>query len=83
MSYTIYSKDNCHFCKRAKQLLDEKNMQYKEINLDPINKREEYDNVVPGLKEKTSQSTFPFIFMDDKFIGGYSELVLKLLTDDK
>ena len=31
---TVYTKDLCGFCHAAKKYLDEKNLEYKEINID-------------------------------------------------
>ena len=65
---TIYSADWCPYCNRAKKLLENKNIPYKEINVD----QEE------GAREKiiaqTGMKTIPQIFIGDHFVGGFSEL---------
>ena len=65
----IYSSVWCPFCYRAKRLLDQKGVGYKEIEVS--------DN--PNLKsEMLSRSdgryTVPQIFIDGKGIGGSDEL---------
>lgn len=69
---TVYSKPGCIYCDKTKQFLDENNVKYKMISLQPGTT--EYDNVVWRLKNDTGHKTFPFIFINDKFIGGYKEL---------
>lgn len=65
---TIYSADWCPYCVRAKRLLDGKGITYEEINVDrEPGKREE-------LSRQTGHKTIPMIFINERFIGGYSEL---------
>lgn len=64
----IYTWGHCPYCVRAKNLLSEKNMPYTEINLDGKN------DELMALRERTGQRTVPQIFIDDEFIGGFSEL---------
>lgn len=68
MKIEIYTTGFCPYCDRAKNLLTEKGLDYTEHNLD--GKKEE----LMALKERTGQRTVPQIFIDDKFIGGFSEL---------
>ena len=65
--FTIYSKDNCSYCIKTRKLLDEKNINYTLIK--PSLK------MVNELKEETGHTTFPFIFKDKNFLGGYSQLL--------
>ncbi len=65
---TLYTADWCPFCVRAKRLLEDKNLKYDEVNVDQHpGKREE-------MAAKTGHKTIPMIFINDKFIGGFSEL---------
>jgi len=64
----VYSTGYCPYCVRAKTLLEDKGLEYTEINLD--GKAAE----LMALKEKTGQRTVPQIFIDDEFIGGFTEL---------
>ena len=66
----IYSQDTCPYCVRAKSLLKEKGVSYKEINIQHE----------PGRREEmirlTQRRTVPQIFIDNVPIGGYDDLAL-------
>ena len=64
----VYSKSNCPYCVLAKNLLSEKGVSFKEINLDGKDKE------LQALRERTGMRTVPQIFVDDKLIGGYQDL---------
>ena len=64
----LYTWGYCPFCIRAKNLLDEKGLPFTEVNLDGK------DDELVKLRERTGQRTVPQIFIDDEFIGGFSEL---------
>ncbi len=66
---TIYSKENCHFCIKAKELLKKKNINYLNIDIG------EDEKLLAQLYQETRQSTVPYIFINNKFIGGYNELL--------
>ena len=65
----IYSSLTCPYCDHAKDLLDNKGLAYKEINVDQDPKQ---------LKEMVERSdgrrTVPQIFIDGKHIGGFDDL---------
>lgn len=66
----IYTTTVCGYCVNAKALLKRLNLPFEEIGLDDK----------PDLRLKLSADnngyrTVPMIFIDDKFIGGYQELV--------
>jgi glutaredoxin 3 len=64
----VYSSANCHYCVRAKELLDSKGIQYEEIrvDLDPAQR--------DWMIEKTGRRTVPQIFINDQPIGGCDDL---------
>lgn len=66
---TIYSTTVCPYCVRAKQLLERKGVEYKEINLS-----KEAPEVRIELMQRTNRRTVPQIFIDDQFIGGFDQL---------
>ena len=67
-SVTIYTSSYCNYCRRAKRLLETKQLDYKEVRLDEdAEKRKE-------LVEKLNWRTVPMIFVNKQFIGGYDEL---------
>ncbi|MFT4020295.1 MAG: glutaredoxin 3 [Acinetobacter sp.] len=65
----IYSTTVCPYCIRAKQLLQRKGVEYKEINLS-----NESPEVRVELMQRTNHRTVPQIFINDQFIGGFDQL---------
>lgn len=64
----LYTWTSCPFCKNAKKLLDNKGYEYKEYVIDnDEEKRQELIN-------DTDQDTVPYVFIDGKLIGGYTDL---------
>ena len=72
MRIVIYSKDNCSFCDRARELLKSQVKEYIEYKLDKDFTRETIKAVFPTAK------TFPVIVINNDYIGGYTELAEKL-----
>ena len=70
---TVYSKPYCPFCTHAKNFLENKQIPYEVIELDPLS--DEYDKKVDQLITDTKHRTFPFIFAGTKFIGGFTDMV--------
>ncbi|MEE3195643.1 MAG: glutaredoxin domain-containing protein [Candidatus Neomarinimicrobiota bacterium] len=68
MTIVIYSTEWCVPCKNAKQLLDDKNVVYKEIDIEQ-NKISRDD-----LYDITGGRSVPQIIINETVIGGYSEL---------
>lgn len=64
----IYAKDSCIYCIRAKELLDSRQIFYEVVDL--TNNKDLHLKLV----EKTGQHTVPYVFINDKFIGGYQNL---------
>jgi glutaredoxin 3 len=64
----IYSKEGCSYCAMAKSLLDQKNIKYEIIELG------NNQDLFTKLVNQTGQKTVPYVFIDDKFIGGYQDL---------
>ena len=65
----IYSTGWCSSCVLAKKFLDEKKINYKEINIEDQNMSRE------DLKKITGGSTVPQIIINGKSIGGFENLV--------
>lgn len=65
---TIYSTPYCPFCVRAKQLLDGKQVSYKEIGVDrdPALRRE--------MMQRSGRHTVPQIWIGERHVGGFDEL---------
>ena len=67
-SVTMYTSAYCTYCRRAKRLLERKQVDYEEVRLDEdAEKRKE-------LVERLNWRTVPMIFVNEQFIGGYDEL---------
>lgn len=64
----IYGKPQCPFCDRAKALCEQKGLEYTYKSLGTDFEREEMMETFPGAR------TFPQIIVDDKKIGGYTDL---------
>jgi len=71
MSSIVYTKDYCPYCDMAKRLLKEKGVTFTEIN---INHASNPDEVLAEIRQLTNQKTFPQIVLDDKHIGGFTDL---------
>lgn len=68
MKAVIWSKDNCQFCIKAKTLLDIKGVPYEERKIGAGWTKEQLLDAVPAAR------TVPQIFVDDKLVGGFTEL---------
>jgi glutaredoxin 3 len=69
----VWSKDACTFCDQAKNLLKLKGIEYEERNVSKDWTKEQLLEVVPTAR------TLPQIFLDDTYVGGFTEL-RKILT---
>lgn len=68
----IYIKNPCPYCVAAKNYFKAHNIPYTEYDLTG-----KYDEMTE-LKTKTGHMTFPQIFINDEFIGGYDDLMEKV-----
>lgn len=64
----MYTKENCSYCVRAKQLLAAKNLTYQEIRVDQD--PEQLEQMI----QLSGRRTVPQIFINDQAIGGYDDL---------
>lgn len=66
---TVYSKNNCPFCVMAKNYLQSKNINFREINI-------EQDTEARAFIQQQGLRTVPQIFMDGKIFveGGWTGL---------
>jgi len=68
MKAVVWSKDSCPFCVQAKGLLTQKGIEFEERNVNKDWTREQLLAAVPDAR------TLPQIFIDDKLVGGFTEL---------
>jgi glutaredoxin 3 len=66
---TLYTTEPCSFCRTAKALLQERGIEFSEVNLakDPAGRAE--------LVSRTGMMTFPQVVIDSEPLGGLRELV--------
>lgn len=67
-SVTIYTRDFCGFCARAKALLESKGVDFAEFNAttNPDYRQE--------MMDKSGRNTFPQIFIGTSHVGGCDDL---------
>jgi len=70
MKAKIYSTKICPYCVRAKMLLEKRNIKYIEYKVD-----EDSEKYVEMLELSGGRQSVPQIFLDEKHIGGYDDLV--------
>ena len=68
MKAVVWSKDACPFCVQAKALLEARGIEFEERNVSKDWTREQLLEAVPNAR------TLPQIFLDDKLVGGFTEL---------
>ena len=68
MKAIVWSKDQCPYCDQAKNLLKMKGIEFEERNINEEWTREQLLEAVPTAR------TLPQIFLDDNYIGGFTEL---------
>lgn len=65
----IYTSQNCPYCTWSKKLLDKKQASYQEIRID------QDQTAMKELQERTKRTSVPQIFIGDRHIGGYDDMV--------
>jgi len=68
MKAIVWSKYHCPYCDQAKALLKQKDIPFEEKKIGDGYTKEELLEAVPNAR------TVPQIFLDDKLIGGFTEL---------
>ena len=76
MNVKIYSTNWCPYCANTKRFLDERDIEYEEINIEAEGMSRE------DLEKITGGRTVPQIVIDENPIGGYDDL-LSLDSDGK
>ncbi|WP_227134302.1 glutaredoxin 3 [Halorubellus salinus] len=64
----VYTKENCGYCDKAKALLDEKGVEYEEINV--TGDEDAFEEMV---ERANGRQTAPEVFIDDELIGGWDD----------
>lgn len=69
---TLYSKDSCSFCLRAKILLEQSGVEFEYVDMTG-----DIDAQIE-LSKRTGRLTMPQIMVGDELIGGFEDLVLAM-----
>jgi glutaredoxin 3 len=64
----IYTKDPCPYCVRAINFLTDKGIAFEEIDLTS------QPGEIERIKQETGWRTVPIIMINDKLVGGYTDL---------
>lgn len=64
----VYSKNYCPYCKQALALLDSLNVEYENIDITDT------PEMIEELSQKSGMRTVPQIFVEDKCLGGFSDI---------
>ena len=73
----IFSTGRCPICEKTKHLLNKWNIPYTEVRVDTDH------GALREMAEKTNGSrTVPQITIDEKWIGGFSELTMLHMDDE-
>ena len=72
MQITIYSKNNCQFCTKAKHLIKTLGLEYEEKSLE-----KDFDSDPSKMMEDIGKPvrTMPQIKINGELIGGYNQLI--------
>jgi glutaredoxin 3 len=68
----IWSKNHCPFCDQAKALLTQRGIVFEEKTVGEGYSREDLLEAVPSAR------TVPQIFLDEEYVGGFTELKQRL-----
>ena len=69
MKATIYSKDNCPWCEKAKAIFVSKDIEYDEFLLNRDYTPTDFKSLFPNSR------TVPQISIDGNYVGGHDDLV--------
>lgn len=81
MSIEIYTLSYCPYCAAAKRFFDERGMKYTEYQLDG-NEDEEFLKLQKKFNIQ-GEVTVPQIIINNKRIGGYTDMMAKLEAGEK
>ena len=70
MNITLYSKDGCPFCEKAKAWFNERGLTFTEMKMNDQEQR-------MAFYQKTGTKSMPQVYFDDMLIGTYNDLVDK------
>ncbi len=71
---TVYYAPFCPYCGWAKQLLDSKNIEFTQINVN------DSSDIRSEMEQRSGRTSVPQIFIGDTHVGGYDDMAA---LDDK
>ncbi len=74
---TTYIKTRCVYCIKLRYVLTSNDIEFKEVDIS--NNKILFN----WLIQKTSSYTVPYVFLDNEFIGGYTEFMSKCNNKNK
>lgn len=80
MNVEIYTKNDCNYCTLIKNLFDHHGIQYTVLNVSNGEATKEEIQERAGSEVKIN--TVPQVFLNDKYLGGYIQ-VLEYLAYDR
>jgi glutaredoxin-related protein len=75
--FKLYTKENCQYCVKAKELLKSKNLDFVEYSVESSENRQMLFEVVPTAR------SVPQIFDGDEYIGGYENLIERIKLNER
>ncbi|NXJ64237.1 GLRX2 protein, partial [Rostratula benghalensis] len=66
----IFSKTTCYYCKMAKKLFDDMNINYTAVELDTNTNGSQFQDI---LQQMTGARTVPRVFVNGTFVGGATD----------
>ncbi len=75
MKIKLYTTPTCVFCPMVKKILDEKNVEYEEIDVS------DNEKALRDLKNKTGQMGVPVTVIGDEYVVGFDKKKLKNLLE--
>jgi len=72
----MYCTETCPYCQRAESLLTKKGVEFKKIDI------ESDESLFDEMVKRAGRDSVPQIFIDDRHIGGFDDMV-ELDIDDE
>ena len=71
--YTVFTLSDCIYCDKVKTLLKSKKVEYVLCDEDIKYNKEIFLEQMDRLTHNSNHRTFPFVFKEKIFLGGYEE----------
>ncbi|QDJ97434.1 putative thioredoxin [Aeromonas phage D6] len=79
MKAKVYGKDNCPYCVKAKELLEDKGIAFEYVDI----KSSGIDTTQLSQLCGRQVTTVPQIFLDDEHVGGFDDLNARLTEEQE